>query len=156
MPDEETRKRLTREYARRISEGDIEGVIGMFADDIVFEDPVGAPPLRGKEQLRRRIAEAVACQVHETPGRAVTSMDERYVVVPSTVVVHVPTKLTFHVIGIMEIGEDGLSRHVRAFWGISDTQVGDGPQESGVRHFATVAEHLTEMAKQAGPERSAR
>jgi steroid Delta-isomerase len=97
MPDEATRKHLALEYARRINAGDVDGVLDLFADDIVFEDPVGTPPIIGKEDLRRRIAWSVKCNVHEIPGRAVTSMDGRWVVVPSTVSVYIPEKLTFHI-----------------------------------------------------------
>ncbi|GAA2100751.1 hypothetical protein GCM10009801_73480 [Streptomyces albiaxialis] len=149
MPDEATRKHMVHEYARRINDGDVEGLLALFTDDVVFEDPVGARPLRGRSELRERIAEAVAGGVHETPGRVVTSMDERWVVVPSTITVEEPTRMTFHVIGIMEVGEDGLSRHVQAFWGMTDTHVGDGPRPAGVEQYAEVAQQLTEMGRAA-------
>ena len=149
MPDEATRKNLALEYARRMNAGDVDGVLGLFSDDVVFEDPVGTPPIVGKEDLRRRIAWSMKCNVHEIPERAVTSMDERWVVVPSTVSVYIPDKLTFHIIGVMEVGEDGLAHHVQAFWGVTDTHVGDGPQPTGVAHFMAVTKALTQMGDMA-------
>ena len=74
-------------------------------------------------------------------------MDERWVVVPSTVTVYFPTKVTFRIIGVMEVGDDGLTRHVQAFWGMTDTRVGDGPELTGVAHAMTVNQHLTEMVE---------
>jgi steroid delta-isomerase len=145
MPDEATRKNMAVEYARRINEGDVDGVMELFADDIVFEDPVGTPPIIGKKDLRRRIEWSIKCRVHEEPGRGVTSMDDRWVVVPSTITVFIPTRLTFHIIGVMEVGDDGLSHHVQAYWGVTDTHVGDGPQATGVAHFMAVTKALTHM-----------
>jgi steroid Delta-isomerase len=154
MPDEATRKHLALEYARRINAGDVDGVLDLFADDIVFEDPVGTPPIIGKEDLRRRIAWSVKCNVHEIPGRAVTSMDGRWVVVPSTVSVYIPEKLTFHIIGVMEVGDDGLTHHVKAFWGVTDTHVGEGPQPTGVAQFIAVTRALTQMGDMAKEDSS--
>jgi steroid delta-isomerase len=147
MPDEATRKHLALEYARRMNTGDVDSVLELFSDDVIFEDPVGTPPLVGKAELRRRIAWSMQCNVHEVPEPAVTSMDDRWVVVPSTVTVYIPTKLTFHIIGVMKVGDDGLAHHVQAFWGVTDTHVGDGPQPTGVAHFMAVTKALTDMAE---------
>jgi|SRR6185312_16790939 len=149
MPDEAARKHLALEYARRMNAGDVEGVLALFSDDVVFEDPVGTPPIVGKEDLRRRIAWSMKCNVHEIPETAVTSMDDRWVVVPSIVSVFIPEKLTFHIIGVMEVGEDGLSHHVQAYWGVTDTHVGDGPQPTGVAQFMAVTKALTQMGDMA-------
>jgi steroid delta-isomerase len=127
MPSEAARKKMALEYAQRLNDGDIDGVLELFADDVVFEDPVGQPPLVGKEALRRHLVLAVDSKVHETPGAPVTSMDDRFVVTPTTVVVHAPTPMTFHIIGLVELGEDGLGHHVRAFWGMTDMSLGKPP-----------------------------
>ncbi|MFJ2264620.1 nuclear transport factor 2 family protein [Streptomyces sp. NPDC087844] len=152
MPDEATRKNLALEYARRMNDRDVDKVLELFSDDVRFEDPVGTPALEGKEDLRRRIAWSMKCDVHEEPGRPVTSMDGRWVVVPTTVTVYIPTKLSFRIIGVMEVGEDGLSHHVQAFWGVTDTQVGEGPQPTGVAQFMAVTEALTRMGDLAREE----
>ncbi|WP_413104731.1 nuclear transport factor 2 family protein [Streptomyces sp. Inha503] len=150
MADEATLKRMALEYARRMNEGDVEAVLELFSDDIVFEDPVGAPPLIGKDALREHIAWSIECQVHETPGRPVTSMDGRRVAVPTTVTVYAPTKLTFSIIGVIELGDDGLVHHAQAFWGITDTKVGDGPELTGVAHFMAVTQNLAKMVQAKG------
>jgi steroid delta-isomerase len=150
MLDEATRKEKALEYARLMNAGDVDGVLEMFSDDVVFEDPVGTTPIRGKDQLRKHIAWSIACDAHETPGRAVTSMDQRWVVAPTTVEVRIPTKITFDIIGVVEIGDDGLTRHVRAFWGVSNTKIGDGPELTGIEHVLTVVDHLRQMG---GPAR---
>jgi len=124
MPDEAFRKAMVREYARCLNEGDVEGALNLFTDDVVFEDPVGREPTVGREALRRHLVLSVENQVHETPGEPVTSMCGRFVVTQSTVVLRTPAVMTFHIIGIVEFNEEGLGHHVRAFWGMTDMTVG--------------------------------
>lgn len=143
--DEETAKQGAKDYARLMNAGDVDGILAMFTDDIVFEDPVGNEPVRGMDELRSHIAWSISCGAHETPGRSVASVDGRWVVVPTTVVVHVPTKITFTIIGVMERGEGGLTRHVRAFWGLSNARVGDGPEPTGIARVLTVVDALRQM-----------
>nr|MDT0663503.1 nuclear transport factor 2 family protein [Micromonospora sp. DSM 115978] len=124
MPDEAARKAMALEYARRLNDGDIDGVLDLFTDDVIFEDPVGQPPLVGKDALRQHLVLAVDSQVHEVPGEPVTSMCDRFVVTPTRVVVRAPTPMTFNIVGIVEVNEKGLGSHVRAFWGMTDMTVG--------------------------------
>lgn len=127
MPDEADRKSMALEYARRLNEGDVESVLDLFTDDVIFEDPVGRPPVVGREGLRRHLLLAVGAQVHETPGESVTSMCGRFVVTPTKVVVRNPTVMTFNIIGVVEVNEEGLGTHVRAYWGMTDMTVGGKP-----------------------------
>ncbi|KAB7841166.1 nuclear transport factor 2 family protein [Streptomyces mobaraensis] len=120
MPDEAARKKMALDYAQRINAGDIEGVLDLFADDIVFEDPVGRPPMVGKEDLRRHLELAVSCGTHEVPGPPMTSMDDRFVVTPTVVTVRKPRPMTFRIVGIVELDENGLGHRVQAFWGVTD------------------------------------
>jgi steroid delta-isomerase len=70
--------------------------------------------------------------------------------VPITAEVRIPTKITFDMIGVVEIGDDGLIRHVRAFWGVWNTKIGDGPELTGIEHVLTAVDHLRQMG---GPAR---
>lgn len=125
MPDEAFRKAMALEYARCLNEGDVEGALALFTDDVVFEDPVGRPPTVGKEALRRHLAMSVENQVYESPQESVTSMCDRFVVTRTTVVLRTPAVMNFHIIGIVEFNDEGLGHHVRAFWGMTDMSVGE-------------------------------
>ncbi|MFG2007401.1 nuclear transport factor 2 family protein [Spirillospora sp. NPDC048911] len=125
MPDEAFRKAMVAEYARLLNEGDVEGALDLFTDDVVFEDPVGREPTVGKEALRRHLVLSVENHVHETPGEPVTSMCDRFVVTHSRVVLRTPAVMSFHIIGIVEFNDEGLGHHVRAFWGMTDMTVGE-------------------------------
>jgi steroid delta-isomerase len=41
-------------HCRGVSEGDFDAWVKIWADDVVIEDPVGAPPLRGIEDVRTK------------------------------------------------------------------------------------------------------
>ncbi len=125
MPDETARKAMALEYVGRINAGDVDGVLDLFSDDVVFEDPVGKPPIVGKDALRRHLEFAVQCRVHESPGTPVTSMDGRYVATPTKVTVYAPTRIDFTIIGVLEVGDDGLGHRLRAFWGETDMRMGE-------------------------------
>jgi steroid delta-isomerase len=111
---------MPQTYSRLLNEGDVEGVLDLFTDDIVFEDPVGRTPLHGKDGLREHLFWAVEAKVHELPGRPVTSMDGRFVVTPAEVRLYAPEEMYFRIIAVTELDEDGLGTHVRAFWGLTD------------------------------------
>jgi steroid Delta-isomerase len=120
MPDEATRRQMPQEYARRLNHGDVEGVVELFTEDIIFEDPVGRPPLVGRDALRTHLHWAVEGGVREAPGCPVTSMDDRYVVTPATVTLYAPEEMVFRMVAVTELDEDGRGQHVWAFWGLTD------------------------------------
>jgi steroid delta-isomerase len=43
---------VMQRYVDAITEGDLEGILALFAQDAVVEDPVGSEPKRGREALR--------------------------------------------------------------------------------------------------------
>lgn len=130
MPDEAARKHMALDYARKFNSHDVDGVLDLFADDIIFEDPVGRPPVIGKDGLRLHLQLAILHGAHEVPGRPVTSMCGRFVVTPTVVTVAKPRPMTFNIVGIVELREDGLGHRVQAFWGVSDVTM-DAPAAAG-------------------------
>ena len=46
-------------YISRYNAGDVDGIVSLFADDAVLEDPVGTPPKVGKLVIREFISDAV-------------------------------------------------------------------------------------------------
>jgi steroid delta-isomerase len=127
MPDEDTRRAMPREYSQRLNSGDVDGVVDLFTEDVIFEDPVGRPPLVGREALRTHLHWAVQGQCREEPGRPVTSMDERFVVTPATVTLYAPEEMIFHMVAVTELDEEGRGTHVRAFWGLTDMSMKPPP-----------------------------
>lgn len=148
VPDELTRKRILLEYHSRMNAGDVDAVLSLFADDIVFEDPVGIAPIVGRQAVRRHIAWSIGLQAWERPGTPVATMDDRRVAAPVTVTVRLPAPLTFRIVGVIEIGEDQLIHKAQAFWGVTDTTVGERPASLSAADFVAVTEHLAQIKAQ--------
>lgn len=130
MPDEASRRQMPHEYSRLLNGGDVEGVVNLFVEDVIFEDPVGRPPLLGHEALRNHLFWAVEGRVYEEPGRPVTSMDGRFVVTPALVRLYAPEEMVFRIVAVTELDENGRGTHVRAFWGLTDMTMKPAPKDT--------------------------
>jgi steroid delta-isomerase len=73
-------------YLARHASNDLDGVVGLFSNDAVLEDPVGSPPRRGQKAIRAFYAET-----HHQNG-----------------------PLEIELVGAPLIGGDELAAHVRA------------------------------------------
>lgn len=131
MLDEAICRQMPPNYSRLLNEGDVEGVVNLFTEDIVFEDPVGRTTLHGREALRNHLQWAVKAKVYEEPGRPVTSIDNRFVVTPATVKLYAPDEMLFRIIAITELDENGVGTHVRAFWGLTDMSMNPSARDAG-------------------------
>jgi steroid Delta-isomerase len=143
MIDATARKEVALEYCRRLNAGNLDSLLELFADDIRFEDPVGSPPVIGRAALRTHFARVIASRIVEEPGVPVPAADGKHVALPITAaldylpvgpvlaaagIVDAPAnpaarRLRFDLIGVMRVGEDGLMREVRVFWGKNDVTV---------------------------------
>jgi steroid Delta-isomerase len=68
MVDDATAKVLASRYCELMNEGDLNGVLTLFADDVRFVDPLGTPPIVGREALRAHLGKAIAAHIVEVPG----------------------------------------------------------------------------------------
>ena len=131
MTGEMTRKRIALEYCARMNAGDLDGVLALFSDDAVFEDPVGSP-----RPLRAHLARAIDGGVSEEPGTPVGAMDGRHVLLPATVTVSDPSvprgkRVRYVLIGLLGFGDDGLIEDVQVYWSASDVELVDEEPPTG-------------------------
>ncbi|MFI0723145.1 nuclear transport factor 2 family protein [Streptomyces sp. NPDC021224] len=126
-PREEALRRLPETYLTRLTGGDVEGTVALFAEDVVFEDPVGGILLRGKDALREHVFRGSAGKVHEVLGRPVSSMDGRFVVIRGDAHVLVPAKMRMRMITVCEIDDAGFGVHIRGYWGLGDLTMEPAP-----------------------------
>lgn len=66
LPPEQVRAVVDR-YLNSWRDGDTSGRAALFADNVVFEDPVGTPPIRGKAALHAFWRRNEAYLTHFTP-----------------------------------------------------------------------------------------
>ncbi|MFI0942971.1 nuclear transport factor 2 family protein [Streptomyces sp. NPDC021020] len=126
-PREAALRRLPETYLSRLTGGDVEGTVELFAEGIVFEDPVGGILLRGKDALRKHVFRGSAGKVHEVLGRPVSSMDGRFVVIRGDARVVVPAEMRMRMITVCEIDDAGLGVHIRGYWGLGDLTMEPAP-----------------------------
>ena len=89
----------------------------LFADDVVFEDPVGAPPKLGREAIRDTWERSL------TPGREWRLVPTRIMACGLEAAVLMRNEGNLHgqevlveSFEVWRVGEDGLVRSIRAFF----------------------------------------
>jgi steroid delta-isomerase len=145
MPVESVRKDLALEYCRLVNAGELDGVLRLFAADARLVDPLGSEPVTGREAVGARLAPALAGGLREEPGRAYAAHDGCSVVLPATVTVGAPglppqRRVRTQVMGILDVGEDGLIQELRVMWGRTDSSWPAAP--------APDEEHRKELARE--------
>lgn len=60
MPAPEHMAAAVHAYVDGFERGDLEAIVGLFADDATVEDPVGTPPKRGLAEIRAFYAGSLA------------------------------------------------------------------------------------------------
>lgn len=129
MPDEMTRKKLALEYHQRLNSADIDGICQMFAEDAVFEDPVGLTdhehPAVGLPAVREHLTRVVndyKCQ--NVLGAASASIDAHYLALPLTATIRLPEnggeRVVINCVQLFRFGDDDLIKEVKCFWGLTD------------------------------------
>lgn len=120
MPSEEERKQIALTYCRRVSEGEVEDLVGLFAPEATVEDPVGGDPVTGHAALREFYGKVVG-RVEVEPGAGRAGQDGSSVALPITVRVEVdgqPREIA--AVDLFEIDEAGKITRMRSYWGTSD------------------------------------
>jgi steroid Delta-isomerase len=141
--DERRRKKLILEHSQRVNAGDVDKLLELYAEDVVFEDPVGGGRHSGRQALREHFAQSLAANLRETPGEPAAGQDGVHVLMPvSAVMDYLPKgpafaqrgwlaapegpegkRLSLDYVVMLRTGPDGLIREMKAFWGRSDIAV---------------------------------
>ncbi|SDH70649.1 nuclear transport factor 2 family protein [Pseudomonas panipatensis] len=112
------RRRMAR-YVEMVDAGDIDGILGLYADDAVIEDPVGTPALVGlqaiarfyREGLGRTEASAQLTGPVRVAGNGCAAMPMRVDLMWNG------EPCSLHVIDVMEFDDKGRIRSMKAYWG---------------------------------------
>jgi steroid delta-isomerase len=139
---ERSRKQIALEHCRRMTAGDVDGLLAMYAPEAVFESPVGWLQQQGHEALRAYLSGPAAAQVRETAGEPVAGQDGEHVILPVTAVMRYqplgpvymdrgwlpaqpdpePAGLRCRYMMLLRIGAGGLIEDMRSFWGRGDLE----------------------------------
>jgi len=110
---EHMREVLAR-YVDCMTRGDCEGIMALYADDAVVEDPVGSPPRRGREEIAELYRNAAGKVRLELDGRprvaantAAAPMIGRAQGMPGMVI---------EIVDVMTFDDEGRITSMRAYW----------------------------------------
>ncbi|MFJ2264619.1 nuclear transport factor 2 family protein [Streptomyces sp. NPDC087844] len=145
MIDERRRKKLLLEHSERLNAGDLDKLLELYDEEVVFEDPVGSGPQSGRGALRSHFEQSLASRLSEVPGEPVAGQDGVHALIPvSAVMDYLPkgpgfaergwlkapddpagTRLRFEYVRMIRTGSDGLIQDLKTFWGRSDVETAD-------------------------------
>lgn len=118
-----TTSKLTAEHMRGVlaryvdclTRGDCDGIMALYADDAIVEDPVGSPPRRGREaiaELYRNAAGKVRLELEGRVRVAANSAAAPMIGRPSGM----PGMLV-EIVDVMTFDDEGRITSMRAYWG---------------------------------------
>ncbi|QAY92810.1 steroid Delta-isomerase [Pseudomonas sp. ACM7] len=105
-------------YVELVDAGDIDGIIALYSEDAVVEDPVGQPPLQGVVDIERFYREGLgASNVSATLTGPVRATLNGCGAMPFRVDMEwAGQPCSLHVIDVMEFDADGKIHSMKAYW----------------------------------------
>jgi steroid delta-isomerase len=115
MVDAQYIRKLYDRYPEMVTKGDVEGIVALYAADATIEDPIGSPPHRGIDAVRKFYQAAAGTvtmkrvgPVHVAGREAATPL--RVLIGPEG------QKQVLDIISVMAFDDDGKIASMRAFW----------------------------------------
>jgi steroid delta-isomerase len=105
-------------YVELVDAGDIDGIVALYSEDAVVEDPVGQLPLQGIVDIERFYREGLgASKVSATLTGPVRATLNGCGAMPFRVDMEwAGQPCSLHVIDVMEFDADGKIRSMKAYW----------------------------------------
>lgn len=120
IPAKSTRahiERVVRAYLSSYTDGDIAGRVGLFAENVEAEEPVGTAPIRGRDALvafwQGTVDAGWRCT--NTLERLVVNGDEAFLCFRSDLSLEGQGSVSLKVFETLVFDEHGLIRQLRAF-----------------------------------------
>ena len=116
-------KQAMQAYIDRFNQDDLEGVVGLYADDATVEDPVGSPVKAGKAAIRDFYKYAMTTGARlalAAPIRA--SHGDSAAMAFDVKLEYQGSRMTIRVIDVMSFDAAGKFKSMRAYWGPSDME----------------------------------
>lgn len=121
MPTEQAMKAAMQAYIDRYNAGDAEGLIELYADDAVVEDPVGGAVYEGKAAIAAFYRYAIKTGAKLSLQAPIRASHSNAAAMAFTVeLTYEGQPLCIHVIDVMTFNEAGKFSSMRAYWGKTD------------------------------------
>ena len=113
-PGAEHMKGVMQRYCELVTAGDLDGIVALYAEDAVVEDPVGSEPHRGRAAIREFYAASAGTLELELEGRPRVVDNQAVAAMRAT-----PNEgggMYVETTDLMVFDEEGLIVSMRAFW----------------------------------------
>ena len=105
-------------YLKALAGKDLEGILALYADDAIVEDPVGTDPHVGIKAIREFYQGVVGFDLEaELDGQLRMAANE---VAFPFIVKNITGGLAMHIIDVFKFNDEGKIISMRAFWGESN------------------------------------
>jgi steroid delta-isomerase len=123
MPTQAEMKAAVQAYVDRFNAGDADGIMDLFAEDCVIEDPVGSP-LKSRAEWDVFIRQGVRFAASLVVVAPIRGSHANFAGMVFTVTfVQGGKRITTNSADIMEFDETGKISRMRGFWGPDDVAV---------------------------------
>jgi len=124
MIAEQKMKQTLQSYIDAFNRADPEAISNLYAEDATVEDPVGKPPMSGKDAITKFYKMAVQTGAKLALAAPIRASQGREAAMAFDVQLNMPQgPATIRVIDVMAFNDDGKVTSMRAFWGISDMEM---------------------------------
>lgn len=118
---EQTMKQAMQAYIDRYNADDLEGVVGLYAEDATVEDPVGTPVKAGKAAIRDFYQYAMTTGARLSLAAPIRGSHGKSAAMAFDVkLTYQGASMVIRVIDVMTFDEQGKFTSMRAYWGPSD------------------------------------
>lgn len=120
---EQQMKQALQAYIDLYNKDDLEGVVGLYADDATVEDPVGSPLKTGKQAIREFYKYAMTTGARLTLAAPIRASHGNSAAMAFDVKLTMAEgRLLIRVIDVMTFNEAGKFASMKAYWGPSDME----------------------------------
>lgn len=123
MPNEQQMKQAMQAYIDLYNKDDLEGVVGLYAEDATVEDPVGTPVKSGKAAIRAFYQYAMTTGARLALAAPIRGSHGNSAAMAFDVKLkYEGAQMVIRVIDVMTFDDQGKFKSMRAYWGPSDMQ----------------------------------
>ena len=124
MASEQEMKAAMQEYVDAFNRVDLQGIVDLYADDAVVEDPVGSEPRQGKDAIHAFYKTAIESGARLKLAAPIRASHGNAAAMAFDVELQMPNgQAVIRVIDVMRFDDAGKFISMNAFWGRSDMQM---------------------------------
>lgn len=128
MSDEPGMKRALQAYIDHFNASDAQAISGLFADDATVEDPVGTPPIGGRDAIAAFYLKSIATGARLKLAAPIRASHGNAAAMAFDVELNMPQgPALIRVIDTFTFDPAGKFTAMRAFWGPSDMEMPKSP-----------------------------